>query len=351
MMKRTFVGLVLLMLLSGVGQVYKLLRENEQPFAWRSGSLADIAKEVIAIPLQDSGKRQIKEAGSVRLVGDNLFLISDETLYRFTRKGEYICAITCPEEMRVAGYVVDPMQRQLIVFGNVNDIFYYTFEGELVRCKKLTSDLNNKRQLYAAAYHKGHVLTVEATLAEHDSILYRRELVEYDTAFQRIGAQEIQPLSLMRSDEPIGYLPPVVAIDSSTERPYAYTPSLQPHRLLRDTLFIWQKRQQLLSSLEQGEADCPLLPIRMGRRLWIASYPHFPDSNLGYTFCYDTFSGHYWQSEEGLEDDFYHTGKVRALEAMDPYGDCYCFTCLAEKMKQPLTEKSDLVLFLVTMRG
>ena len=89
MMKRTFVGLVLLMLLSGVGQVYKLLRENEQPFAWRSGSLADIAKEVIAIPLQDSGKRQIKEAGSVRLVGDNLFLISDETLYQ--EGGIYLC--------------------------------------------------------------------------------------------------------------------------------------------------------------------------------------------------------------------------------------------------------------------
>ena len=85
------------MLLMGIGQVRKLLRENEQPFAWRSGSLADIAKEVIAIPLQDSGQRQIKEAVSVRLEGNNLFLISEETLYRFTRKGEYVCAITCPE--------------------------------------------------------------------------------------------------------------------------------------------------------------------------------------------------------------------------------------------------------------
>ena len=128
-MKRTFIGLALLMLLTSVGQVCKLLQENERPFAWQSGGLADIAKEVIAIPLQDSGKRQIKEPESVSLEGDNLFLISEETLYRFTRKGEFVCAITRPEEMRVAGYVIDPVQRQLIVFGNVNDIFYYTFEG------------------------------------------------------------------------------------------------------------------------------------------------------------------------------------------------------------------------------
>ena len=347
-MKRTFIGLALLMLLMGIGQVRKLLRENEQPFAWRSGSLADIAKEVIAIPLQDSGQRQIKEAVSVRLEGNNLFLISEETLYRFTRKGEYVCAITCPEEMRVAGYVVDPVQRQLIVFGNVNDIFYYTFEGELVCRKKLTSDLNNKRQLYAAAYHKGHVLTVEAA-AERESQVYQRELVEYDTTFQRIGARMIQPLSLMRTDEPIGYLPPVVAIDSSSEQPYAYAPSLQPQHLLRDTLFIWQRRQQL-AAVGQGEVDCPLLPIRMGRRFWIASYQPSADGEPGYTFCYDTLKGNYWQTEDGLEDDFYHTGKVSLLEAVDPYGDYYCFTCSAQKMEQPLSTANDLVLFLVTMK-
>ena len=349
-MRQTFIGLALLMFIMSIGQVRKLLRENEQPFSWQSGSLADIAKEVIAIPLQDSGKRQITEAASVRLEGDNLFLISEETLYRFTRKGEFVCAITRPEEMRVAGYVIDPVQRQLIVFGNVNDIFYYTFDGELLRCKKLTSDFGNKRQLYAAVYHKGHVLTVEAAAAKQEMQLYQRELVEYDTTFQLIGARAIQPMSLMRTDEPIGYLPPIVAIDSSSERPYAYAPSLQPQHLLRDTLFIWQKRQQL-AVLEQGEADCPLLPIQMGRRFWIASYRSSSDGEQGYTFCYDTLKGHYWQTEDGLEDEFYHTGKVGLLEAMDPYGDCYCFSCLAQQMEQPLSTANDLVLFLVTMKA
>ena len=170
--------------------------------------------------------RQITEAVSVRLEGDNLFLISEETLYRFTRKGKFVCVITRPEEMRVAGYVIDPMQRQLIVFGNVDDIFYYTFDGELLRRKKLTSDFGDKRQVYAATYHKGHILTVEG-----------QKLIEYDTAFHRLDARTIQPLPLARTDEPIGFLPPIVAIDSSTEQPYAYAPSLQPYHLLTHFLF------------------------------------------------------------------------------------------------------------------
>ena len=243
-----------------------------------------------------------------------------------------------------------PVQRQLIVFGNVNDIFYYTFEGELVRRKQLTSDFGDKRQLYAAAYHKGHVLTVEAA-AERESQVYRQELVKYDTAFQRIDARALQAFPLERSGEPIGYMPPSIAIDSAYDLPYAYAPSLQPQYLLRDTLYIWQQRQQALSALEQERISCPLLPVRMGRRFWVASYQRSSDGESGYTFCYDTLSGRYWQSEEGLEDDFYHTGKIAALKALDSYGDCYYFTRQAEQMEQPLSTAGDVILFLVSLRG
>ena len=72
-MKRTFIILVLLMLFFGAKQLHDRLSANEHPFTWQQGSLADVAKEVVAIPLQDSGKRQIKDAGSVRIEGNNLF--------------------------------------------------------------------------------------------------------------------------------------------------------------------------------------------------------------------------------------------------------------------------------------
>ena len=140
-MKRTFTYLLLLVLLVCGKQAYNLLISNESIRSNPTGALSDIADEVIAIPLQDSGTHSIKEAKYIRQEGDNLFLISNETLYRFNRKGEFICRITHPDDIRVAGYVVNPANQQLIVLGNTDDIFYYSFNGDLLTRKKLKCDL------------------------------------------------------------------------------------------------------------------------------------------------------------------------------------------------------------------
>ena len=139
-MKRTFTYLLLLVLLACGKQAYNLLISNESIRSNPTGALSDIADEVIAIPLQDSGTHSIKEAKYIRQEGDNLFLISNETLYRFNRKGEFICRITHPDDIRVAGYVVNPANQQLIVLGNTDDIFYYSFNGDLLTRKKLKCD-------------------------------------------------------------------------------------------------------------------------------------------------------------------------------------------------------------------
>ena len=115
-MKRTFTYYLLLLVLLVCGkQAYNPLISNESIRATLPEPLSDIADEVIAIPLQDPGTHSIKEAKYIRQEGDNLFLISNETLYRFNRKGEFICRITHPDDIRVAGYVVNPANQQLIV--------------------------------------------------------------------------------------------------------------------------------------------------------------------------------------------------------------------------------------------
>ena len=146
-MKRTFTYLLLLVLLVCGKQAYNLLISNESIRSNPTGALSDIADEVIAIPLQDSGTHSIKEAKYIRQEGDNLFLISNETLYRFNRKGEFICRITHPDDIRVAGYVVNPANQQLIVLGNTDDIFYYSFNGDLLTRKKLKCDLPENRHM------------------------------------------------------------------------------------------------------------------------------------------------------------------------------------------------------------
>ena len=136
-MKRAFVLLSILCLLVCGLQGYKLLRNNNttpNPF---KGKLSDIADEVIAIPLRDTGELRIKSPQNIRQEGNNLFLVSEGVLYRFNREGQFICQITQPDEIEVAGYLVDAVKEQLIVLGNVNDIYYYTFDGQLLLKKKL----------------------------------------------------------------------------------------------------------------------------------------------------------------------------------------------------------------------
>mgnify|MGYP006978824104 CR=1 FL=1 len=61
-MKRTFTYLLLLVLLVCGKQAYNLLISNESIRSNPTGALSDIADEVIAIPLQDSGTHSIREA-------------------------------------------------------------------------------------------------------------------------------------------------------------------------------------------------------------------------------------------------------------------------------------------------
>ena len=58
-MKRTFTYLLLLVLLVCGKQAYNLLISNESIRSNPTGALSDIADEVIAIPLQDSGTPSI----------------------------------------------------------------------------------------------------------------------------------------------------------------------------------------------------------------------------------------------------------------------------------------------------
>lgn len=162
-MKRTFTYLFLLLLVLLVcgKQAYNLLISNESIRNNPTGALSDIADEVIAIPLQDSGTHSIKEAKYIRQEGDNLFLISNETLYRFNRKGEFICRITHPDDIRVAGYVVNPANQQLIVLGNTDDIFYYSFNGDLLTRKKLKCDLPENRHMLSISMHNNRIFTTE----------------------------------------------------------------------------------------------------------------------------------------------------------------------------------------------
>lgn len=234
-MKRTFTYLLLLVLLVCGKQAYNLLISNESIRSNPTGALSDIADEVIAIPLQDSGTHSIKEAKYIRQEGDNLFLISNETLYRFNRKGEFICRITHPDDIRVAGYVVNPANQQLIVLGNTDDIFYYSFNGDLLTRKKLKCDLPENRHMLSISMHNNRIFTTEECVhgdTAGQTATIEKQIVEYDSSFHKLQSHTIRPVDLERSACPIGCLAPEVAVEPGSGTVYAYAPLLSTRELI-----------------------------------------------------------------------------------------------------------------------
>lgn len=354
-MKRALSLLLLVIALVYARQGYEIYRLNQQATVALNGTLSDIAEELVAIPLKTPGDTSIEYARYIRQEGNNLFLINNDVLYRFTREGDFVCRITNPEEIRVAGYVLNQANRELIVLGNADDIFYYTYDGELKSRKKLHRTTASSR-MQSLALINDQIWTVEEELCKDEDTMQtvvRRKVVTYNTSFYPLYEQAIRPVDVGRDRLLPGAGVPQLCLDSDTGQVYAYTPDMHPDDLLRDTLFLmgtW-KRQ-----FEEGRASAtvPLCPVRTGARFWIASQATRSEQDARYTFCYDTHTRTYCQVKGGLQDDVYHTGRVADLEAMDAVNQTYAFCRSGEAVKKAFPERKaddNAVVFILKLKA
>ena len=315
----------------------------------KNGELSEIAKEVVAIPLESVTGAPIKEVRDLYKEGNNLFLISRDILYRFNRKGEFICRITNPKEIRVAGYMVDEVNRQLIVLGNINDIHYYDYEGNLLSKKKLRKDFD-KQQLLSAILYQNRIYTIEqeqVEIADNKA----QELLEchigvYDTAFHPIGKRDLKAAEL---PHPV-YVSEVENLDlhihPATGDIYACSFPYLPDHLLRDTLYLSH------ISPEKRPDEVPLYPIQMGNRFWFAFNRHLEDASRHYTYCWDCRENQAWQINKGFKDDFYRSGYVTELSPMDLKGNQYFYCKNGEEVSREFPDAADsTVVFIVNLKG
>lgn len=356
-MKRTFLALLLLIVLVCTKQGYEVFLRQVPMQEHISGSLSDVCEEVIAIPLKTADGERIEKARNIRQEGKNLFLISRATLYRFSREGEFICRITDPAQIRVAGYVLNPAQRQLIVLGNTDDIYYYSYEGKLLDKKKLKSDLPD-RKMFSASMYQNHIWSIEEKISQkedtapHTSCL-ERVVVKYDTSFHPIETRTLKHADLGRTRYAPPCFAPQLAATEDTGEVYAYEPSMQPEELVRDTLYLRSKRKKE-RGMQTSDHSVYLYPLRFGKRMWVSTYTNEADANDNYTFCYDTLRNRCWQVQGGLKDNFYQTGEVQHLEAIDLFADTYCFCKSGEDIKKAfpkLADEGNTVLFIVKLKS
>lgn len=361
-MKRTFVILLAVALMVCARQTYRLFQPEGFGGRHLSGCLSDIADEVTAIPLECPPGDSIGKPYHIRREGRELFLINRQTLYRFGCDGRFVARITDPADIRVAGYVVNPAARQLIVLGNTDDIFYYSFDGRLLDKKKLKSELPDRR-LLSVAFHEGRIWSVEQKpTPAADSAGYRgaakperleRQVVAYDTSFRKLDAYPLVQADLGRPGYVAGCFAPRLSVAEDTGRMYAYEAAPSADYLLRDTLFLHEKRQKGETAAAGGKA-IGLYPLCFGRRLWVSSYANPADPTMNYTFCYDTSTRECWQAAGGLKDNFFRTGAVEQLDAMGLNGETYSFSRSGDALRESfprLADRGGSVVFIVTLKS
>jgi hypothetical protein len=299
---------------------YELLTDDSRLESSFTGLLSDIAEAVTAIHLQMPGGEAINDIKYVRQERDNLFFVSDAILYRFHISGTFVCRITSPEVIRVAGYLVYPQAKQLIVLGNKDDIYYYSYTGELLDRKKASG------RIQSVAMHGRSIWTIEENLRLDSStrqLCLEKQAVKYDASFLKAEAYKLSPAALTHKPVSPSFLDIELAIAEDTGSAYAYSPPFTPGHLLQDTLLL--RRRQVAPGRPLRDGEMPVYPLRFGRRYWLSSYRNAADPTQNYTFCFDCDSSKSWQLTEGFKDNFYHTGHISNLQAIDACGNAYCY--------------------------
>lgn len=354
-MKKGFLVLLLSVLIVSGWHGYKRWQKADQTAKHLSGSLSDIAEEVVAIPLQQpAGGKPITTARDIRKDGNDLFLISRNTLYHFDQQGKFISQVTHPEDIQVAGYMLDALQRQVIVLGNENDIHYYTYEGKLLKKKKLKSEIGEKRKVMSALLYNGKIFTIEQEIRQdkkEGKMILSNHVTEYNIDFTQTGERRLIAAETGRKKLlPLGY-GLKLGIHPDSGQLYAYAPTACPDLLLRDSLYLSNHTKE---TAENNPATVFTYPFQLGSRYWIASCPNPFSMGENYTFCFDSTRNESWQLKNGFEDDFFATGKIARLVPMDPANKTYTFCQSGDALRKAFpnqAESANTVVFIVKLKA
>lgn len=351
-MKRAFLLLLLLLSVAYLKEGYELITDNKTIESSNQGVLSDIAHEVIAIPLETNNRCILSHARQIRRDGNHLFLLNKRQLYHFTCSGKFVNQITFldashPNSLTVADYVVDPVKKQLIILDEEQNVHYYGYDGRLL--SKITLPQPHPwQQLIKLSYYDRHIWATADQLtksAESADYCLEQWLYKFDTAFHPVEARKLSPADLGRSQ--ICYLfNPEMAV--ANREVYVHAPSIDSDRLLEDTLYLISRNAL---SIETNNAS--ILPLRISERFLISTHYNPVELQKSYTFCFDRQENKSYTVQEGFEDNFYHTGRIAELQAMDVSNTSYCYYKSGKEVRKAFPERKENdnpVLFIVKLK-
>ncbi|WP_195375204.1 MULTISPECIES: 6-bladed beta-propeller [Parabacteroides] len=348
-MKKTCLLLLLLVSIIYIKEGYQLFCVDTPVKSTVKGSLSDIAEEVIAIPLETNSDCRLKYATQIKRDREDLFLVSNRQLYRFNCSGKFENQVTSNTLFPVTDYVIDPLQKQLIVMDDKENVYYYDYEGVLLEQKSLAgiNPLNTPTRMI---YHDRHIWMTAQSLSpckEKPGKQYiDRWLYKFDTTLHLQDARKLTAADLGRFYLGACFSP---ELSVSNGNVYAHTPSVQPEEILADTLYLISRNK-----LDIHEGYSSILPLCIAGRYLVSTYGDASEDEQNYTFCYDRREDYAYNVAGGFDDNFYQTGKVPDLQALDVYNNSFCYCRSGEELKRAFpdrTEEDNPVLFIVRMKA
>lgn len=354
-MKRTCTLLLLLILLTYLKEGYEQLTAEAPVACALSGNLSDVAEEVIAIPLETSNRCLLQHARMIKRDGNNIFLINKRQLYHFDRSGKFInqityCTVERENNILVSDYVIDPIREQLIVMDEEQNAHYYTYDGQFLGKLDIRGN-HSWTAINRLSYYDHHLWVAAERIVKRPEQGNRECLEQWlyklDTTFNEVEARKLAPAELGRFS--LGRaLSPEIAV--ANKNVYVQSPSLQPDLLLQDTLYLISKNQ-----LDITDTYSSILPVRLGGRFLVSTYYNpCPTNDDSYTFCFDQEKRQAYNVKGGLEDNFYGTGKVKDLQAMDVYSQSYCYSKTGKEALMAFPDRKETdnpVLFIVKLKA
>ena len=307
------------------------------------GRLSDISPQVIAIPLETTIQCRIEALQQVRRDGKDVFIRNGNWIYRFDITGRFRKLIPIGTGRPILDFALCPARQWLIALDCAQQLYYYTYEGrELLR-----QDMGSGKPwqtVLSIACHAEALWVV----AENLSVARQFETRVCKMTF----SGEVQENHLLTAVEPGRFsLPgsqrPELSVAGG--RLYAYAPFSPQETILRDTLWLLSRNH--LPSIERAADRLYMYPLHEGRRFLVASCRTNVATKENYLFVYDR-KQHTSCAPEGLADDFYRTGLIKDLQALDMRSHEYYFFKSSKDVSAAFPDRGEHdnpVLFIVTL--
>ncbi|MDR1674999.1 MAG: 6-bladed beta-propeller [Tannerella sp.] len=306
--------------------------------------LSEISAEVVAVPLETNELCRLGEVRQVKGDGRDLFVWSENGIYRFDRTGKFRNRFSIDAGRRISDFALNPGQQQVMILDSAQQLHCFTHDGQTLFRMDLGTDAPWQTILDIACHDSSLWIAIERLTPDRR---FEKRLVRIDFSGQVEEDYKLTEVDLGRFSLSCNYSPELSVIGN---RVYVYAPFSSKETILRDTLHLLSG-DMLPPAGESGALQ--VMPVRTNGRFLFASYRENVSEKENYLFLYDRKKDKAYPLH-GFMDDFYQTGPVSNLQALDMRSCEYGYFKSGKEVARAFPERSETanpVIFLLKLHA